>query len=735
MSEPQRPAGRPPVARVEVVRDTRFGVTTADPYRWMEGEGDELRRWLAGQAEHADAVLTALPGRAELLARVAELTAGAATDSAFTIAADRLFHLRHAPGASVPVLVVQAGGTERVLLDPAVLPGAEHSNLDWYVPSPDGRHVACGISQGGSENSVLRIIEVDGGGLGDGAITGTFHGAVSWLPGGEAFVYHRYLDPAPGTPPHERRHRSRTYLHRLGDRPDQDPLVLAGGYCPRVPMTVRDRPFVVTPSGSDWMIAVISHSALAGSLVERLSDCTLYTAPRAGLADPESCPWEKVADPADGVTAYAVDGGTLYLVTHRDAPRSRVLSVPLADPDLGQATVVVPNSERAVVAVRVVGEHLLVHDLDGGVSRLRRVPLVGGEPEEVPLPVEGAIDEWTTHPGRVEALLVLSSWTESPRVYRYDGPAGTVEDTGWITPSPVDFSDVETVDLRVPARDGTLIPLRVGHRRGLVRNGDHPTLLTGYGSYGVVPRPLFLPEMLAWYERGGVYAVAGLRGGGEYGRQWHEAGRGPHKQNTITDFIDCAEYLIAHGYTRPGRLAGEGASAGGIPTGGALVRRPELWAAMVMQVPVTNLTRQEFSENGPINVPEFGTVNTETGLHDLLIIDSYLRVEDETPYPAVLLTAGLNDRRVSTWQPAKLAARLQAATTSGRPVLLRVDAHAGHGQGSTQHQRDTLSADLLAFLLHACGVDPITSGGAAVDGRPGGGDPAGEGLELGAPGR
>jgi prolyl oligopeptidase len=224
-------------------------------------------------------------------------------------------------------------------------------------------------------------------------------------------------------------------------------------------------------------------------------------------------------------------------------------------------------------------------------------------------------------------------------------------------------------------------------------------VLTGYGSYSHVVRREFTPELLVWLERGGVFALAGLRGGGEYGREWHLAGRHANKENTITDFIDCAEHLVAAGYTRQERLAGDGGSAGGIPTGGALVRRPDLWAAMVLEVPVTNLTRQEFSENGPINVPELGTVTTEEGLRNLLIVDSYLRVRDRTPYPAVLLTAGRNDPRVAVWQPAKMAARLQAATSSDRPVLLRIDPHAGHGHGSTKAQNDALTADLYAFLL------------------------------------
>ena len=690
----------PPVARVDVVREERFGIALADPYRWMEdADGRELREWLSGQAAYASSVLAGLPGRDSLRARVTELTAGADRRPSVKLAGDRLFFLEGVGGGSA-ALMADDGRARRVLVDPAVLPGPEHSNVDWFVPSPDGRLVACGISQGGSEQSTLRIVDADTGDLREDAVPGTFHGAVSWVPDRDALVCHRYLVPPPGTPLLQRRLGSRACLHQLGTLAAEDLVVLARGVNARVPMAPIDRPFVLTPSGSDWMIAIISHSSLTGPIGEEMSDSSLYVAPRAGLADPPACPWQRVAGPADGVTAVAVHGGDLYLITHREAPRSQVVRVPLAAPDLASATVVLPGSERAVVAIRVVGDQLLVHERDAGVSRVRRVPLAGGPPQDVPLPVDGAVEQWTAHPQRPEVFITLSSWTQSPRVYRYDGPTGAITDTGWLRPAMADFSDIVSSDLRAPARDGTLIPLHVVHRKGLALDGANPAILSGYGSYGYVPDRLFQPEMLAWYERGGVYAYAGLRGGGEYGREWHQAGLGPRKENTITDFIDCAEYLIARGYTSPERLAGEGASAGGIPVGGALVRRPDLWSAMIMQVPATNSTRFEFTENGPINVPEMGSISTEAGLRDLLITDCYLRVEDGGRYPAVLITAGLNDPRLAVWQPAKMAARLQAATASGRPVLLRVDPHAGHGQGSTQTQHNELTADILAFLMH-----------------------------------
>jgi prolyl oligopeptidase len=273
-----------------------------------------------------------------------------------------------------------------------------------------------------------------------------------------------------------------------------------------------------------------------------------------------------------------------------------------------------------------------------------------------------------------------------------------------LAPPAVDFSAIVAHELHAPAADGTMIPLSIIHREGLQRDGANPTLLLVYGSYGMVLSPAFLPELLAWYERGGVLAVAHVRGGGEYGRAWHEAGRLLNKERTIGDFIACAEFLIDQGYTRPGRLAGMGGSAGGIPTGGALVRRPDLWAAMIMQVAATNPLRLEFSENGPVNVPEFGSVTTAEGLRALQIIDSYGRVQDGVAYPAVLLTAGLNDSRIPVWQATKMAARLQAATSSGKPVLLRLDREAGHGMGSTKRQQDAELADCLAFALGQMGV-------------------------------
>jgi prolyl oligopeptidase len=705
------------IARVEPVVETLLGRRLVDPYRWMEQDGAERRAWLEAQADRAAEYLNGLPVRDELLARVTELTAASVTVRGFAAAGRYLFFLRQDGGGGVPVLAVRpaedAGGDGRVVLDPARFAvGAEHCALDWYTPSPDGLRVACGLSRSDSERSVLRVLDMASGELDRIEIPDTDLGVVAWLPDGSGLTYHRFPQPDSDGDPTARQRESATFLHRFDGSSDggfdggADTPVMARGLNSRMPLAPTDRPLLVLPPGSDWMIAVISHSALGdGPITEDLSDCTLYAAPRAALADPASCPWRAIAGPDDAVTAFAVHADTLYAVSHRDAPRSQVLACSLSD---GRGEVVVPGGERVVQAVRVVGDHLLVRDLDGGIARLRRWPLAGGVAQEVPLPVQGAMPEWTSGADGASALLVLTSWTRSPAAYRYDVRDGSLRDTGWIAPSPVDFGGIEVRELRVSARDGVPVPLTVLHRRDLPLDGNNPTLLTGYGSYGWAIPHRFTPDLLARLERGGVYALAGVRGGGEYGPAWHQAGRGAGKERTITDFIDCAEHLVAAGYTRSARLAGGGSSAGSIPTGGALVRRPDLWAAMVMRVPVPNTTRMEFTENGPINVPEFGSVTTEDGLRDLLIIDSYLRVEDGTPYPAVLLTAGLNDARVAVWQPAKMAARLQAATGSARPVLLRIDAHAGHGVSSTRAQRNAVTADMYAFLLAQLTDDPLT---------------------------
>jgi prolyl oligopeptidase len=300
----------------------------------------------------------------------------------------------------------------------------------------------------------------------------------------------------------------------------------------------------------------------------------------------------------------------------------------------------------------------------------------------------------------------LTSWVKAPAVYAYDPRAKRFADTKLQPRGPLDEpADVEAVEVKVRAADGTLVPLSIIHKRGLKLDGSNPTLIHGYGSYGISQLPFFNPQLLAWYERGGVYAVAHVRGGGEYGEEWHRAGQKETKPNTWRDFISCAEYLVERRYTTPARLAGMGQSAGGILVGRAVTERPDLFGAAVISVGLTDMLRYETTANGVPNVPEFGSVRTPEGFKALHEMSAYHHVKDGAAYPAVLVTTGINDPRVEPWLPAKMAARLQAATSSGRPVLLRVDYNAGHGVGSTRRQFAEELADIMTFLLWQFG-DP-----------------------------
>jgi prolyl oligopeptidase len=308
-------------------------------------------------------------------------------------------------------------------------------------------------------------------------------------------------------------------------------------------------------------------------------------------------------------------------------------------------------------------------------------------------------------------VLQAESWARPP-VYLQIDSDHQIRDLQLIPKTTFDYSQLESVEVKAPAADGTLIPLSIVYKRGLVKDGSHPTIIEGYGAYGITLDPAFVPRFIPWLERGGIWATAHVRGGGEYGEEWHQAGRMLTKQNTIGDLIACSEYLVRQKYTSAKYLAAQGGSAGGITVGGALTQHPELYAAILDDVGDSDSLRSEFMASGPANIPEFGTVKTEDGFKGLYAMDAYAHVKDGVAYPAVMLTTGVNDPRVDPWQAAKMTARLQAASSSGKPILLRVDYDAGHGFGSTKMQRDQELADQMSFLLWQFG-DPQFQRGTA----------------------
>jgi prolyl oligopeptidase len=690
----------PPATPRHEVADTYFGTAVADPYRWMERpvpENPDFRRWLEGQNGYTRSVLDRIPGRTRLAERIRRLEDAGTSAGPVAVEGRRWFYLKTEPGVDNRKLYVRNGstGAERLLVDPDALaaPDGSHFSIDYLNPSPGGRLLAYGISLGGSERSVLHLLDVASGRVLPDTITRAQFPVVSWSDDGRAFFYNR-LSAAGDTNPAERYRFSRAYRHVVGTAAGEDAEWLGASTAASVPVGPDDFPLIISTPGSKYLVAIVGHGVQ--------NEVTLYAVARSA-AHGASTPWRKVADTADAVTSFAVHGDDLYLLTHKDASRFKVIRTNAGMPDLARGAVVIPAGRAVIQAIGAAKDALYAQELDGGLGRLARVPYDRGRPERLRLPFDGAVDFPVTDPVRTGVVFRLQSWTRSPLWYAYDPRVREVRDTRLVPPSPVDFRSIKSVETEARAPDGTMVPLSIVYRRDLRRDGSHPTLLEGYGSYGITFDPFFRPSLLAWLERGGVYAVAHVRGGGEYGEDWHQGGKGATKSNTWRDFIACAEFLVKEGYTSPAHLAGTGTSAGGILIGRAITERPDLFRAAVPQVGVVNALRVEHEPGGPANIPEFGTTTDSAGFRALMEMDALSHVKPGTRYPATMFTAGIFDSRVEPWQPAKMAAAMQAQATADRPVLLRVDFDAGHGMGLTKAQRSAQLADIYGFLFWQLG--------------------------------
>jgi prolyl oligopeptidase len=695
---PAHAQNAPPKAPAREVTDDYFGMTIVDPYRWMEDvKGPEFAAWMRAQHDYTRSALDRIPYRAKLLARVNELSDASASITAVRRVNDSYFYYKLAPGENDRKLYVRDGlaGTERLLVDPTkVSTESKHYSLSYFFPSPDGHYVAYGISPSGSEDAVIHIIEVATGREMSETINRAIISEVSWLPGGKSFLYNRLHKLAPDAPQVQKFTNSRVYLHTLGANPDEDKPVFGNGAAQSPQISETAVPYARVFPDSPFVIGIVTYGVQ--------NEMTIYAAPLSDLAK-ETMAWRKVVDTTDEITNFDVRGDEIYLLSHKNASRFKVLRVSLAKPDVTRAEVVVPPSEAVITDLRAAKDALYAQLLDGGIGRLLRAPY-GGKPEAVKAPYDGSISGLNADARQPGVVFALESWTKSPLWFAYEPATKRMADTQLSRPAPIDYSGVESVEVKARSYDGTLVPLSIVYKKDLKRDGTNPTLLLGYGAYGISRNPRFSPTLLAWLERGGVFAVAHVRGGGEYGEDWHKAGQKATKMNTIRDFIACAEYLVNKRYTSAKHLAGQGRSAGGILIGGAITQRPDLFAAAVNNVGVSDMLRAENLPAGLLNIPEFGSVRTKEGFDALYAMSSYHHVKDGVAYPAMLLTTGMNDPRVESWQPAKMAARLQAATASAAPILLRVDYDAGHGIGSTKQQINEELADTYAFLFQQLGA-------------------------------
>jgi prolyl oligopeptidase len=570
--------------------------------------------------------------------------------------------------------------------------------LSWYHASPDGRRVAYGIALAGTEDATLRVLEVAGARDAGIAIDrARFNASMGWHHDGSAFYYARIPEGERETA--RRNAGIRVYRHVVGRPAAQDEIVFASGIggAREVPEFVY--PSIVVPEESGHAYAIARNGVAR--------EIAVYQTPVKDLAAGRPR-WKRIVAHEDGVISMIAWKDDIYLLTHKGAPRHRVVALKASAPEMARAKVLVPQGDSVIVSMALAADALYLRTTVGGLERLERLNFgvaASRTPEFVKTAFDVALAQVVTHPRRPGAVIRTQGFIEAPAVVAVEARTGNLRNTG-LQPAPAaDFGSMDEVRLYAKSHDGVKIPVTLLYRKTTMLSADNPTLLIGYGAYGISMSPTFDPTRLAWLERGGIIAIAHVRGGGEYGEEWHRGGYKATKQNTILDFIACAEFLIQYGFTTPRHLAIQGTSAGGIPSAGAMVRRPDLFAAVVPRVAVLDMLRMEFSQNGPANIPEFGSVATREGFDALFGMSAYHWVKEGTDYPAVLLTTGLNDPRVDPWQAAKMAARLQAASPGGKPVLLRVEREGGHGRGSTRAQREEELADIYAFLLWRFG-DP-----------------------------
>ncbi len=661
------------------------GERIPDPYRWLEdGESEATRVWTDAQNALTRDYLDAVPGRETLHRRLDELLAIGAI-SVPTPVRGRYFYQRRDGRQNQPVLYVRegVGGEDQAVVDPNALDAAGGVALDWFYPSDDGRLLAYGLSENGSEQSVLRVLDVaTGADLGE-RIPHTRAADLAWLPDGSGFYYTRY--PGPGAVPEGEEHYHRAiYFHRLGSDPAADERVFQ-------PAEKEHWPGVgISPDGR-WLVIGVART---------FDQTDLYLQDLAAGRGPVP-----VAKDLPATFDGEVVRGTLYLRTNLDAPTYRLYAVNPGQPArTAWRELIAPRPDAVLEGVRITATHLALSYLEGASSRLRLTDLDGKQAREVKLPTLGSLfgagGEWD---GR-ELFYGFSSYTVPPGVYRIDLETGA-ESLWRRVEADVDPATFEVSQVAVRSKDGTEVSMFVVHRTGLRRDGNNPVYLTGYGGFNISMTPAFSRSLLLWIERGGVVAIPNLRGGGEYGERWHQEGMLGRKQNSFDDFTAAAEWLIAQGYTSAARLAVAGGSNGGLLMGAVLTQRPELFRAVVVQVPLLDMLRYHRFLIARLWIPEYGSAEDPDQFPWLRAYSPYHHVRDGVAYPAVLLATAESDSRVDPLHARKMAARLQAATSSARPILLRLEARAGHGAGKPLNKVLEELTDTWAFVFSELGVE------------------------------
>ncbi len=681
-----------PASPKHTVTDDYSGSKILDDYRWLDdGNSADTRKWSAAQNQTARKYLDSLP-----LRPVAEswLTAMYAkvppSYGGLWNRGGRLFAMKFEPPKAQRLLVTMRTAEEptaaQVVVDPNVLDASGGTAIDWYVPSLDGTLVAVSLSKGGSEDGSVYVFATATGKQIDIAIPRvqfpTGGGSVTWNGDSTGFWYTRY--PAPGEkPPADEHFFQQVWFHKLGTALKQD-VYAVGKEFPRIAE-------VALQSSADgkYVLATVANGD-GGEFFHFLLG--------------PSGRWKQITRLSDRCSEGAfAPNGDLYLLTKSNAPLGKILRLTGPEFQLAPAKTVVTAATASIDNFLVTDGMLYVSYMAGGPSKLRALRADGTDGKMLDIQMISSVGQLVRGAGD-DLLFSSATYTQPQAYYRYQPATGQVTKTALFADPPVSFSDIEALRVMVTSKDGTKVPLNILRKKGTKLDGGNPTILYGYGGYSISLAPGFNASRRWWFDHGGVYAVANLRGGGEFGESWHEAGKLTKKQNVFDDFIACAEYLIKAKYTSPEKLAIEGGSNGGLLMGAALTQRPDLFRAVVAHVGIYDMLRVELFPNGAFNVTEFGTVKEKDQFKALFAYSPYHHVVDGTAYPAVLFMTGENDGRVDPANSRKMTARLQAAQKGPNPILLRTSSGSGHGMGTALSEQVAQEADAYAFLAAQLGM-------------------------------
>jgi len=682
--------GSPPPADRRPVRETIHGVEIQDPYRWLEdGASEETQRWVQAQNEHAAAVLSRLPGSDRVRARL---------ESLFNIgflgtpveAGPWLFYGRRSAGQNQTVLRARRGvdGEDRVLVDPNAEDPRGTTAIDWWYPSWDGRYVAFGLSTGGNEESTLRIVETASGRVLPDAIPHTRFATVAWLPESDGFYYTGNVKSLAGDPSSAAAYYHRAvYRHRLGTSDTEDEEIFPDDGDPE---TV---PAVAVSRDGRWLVVSINRG---------------WSVVRLALRDMEAAQAEfRVLNPSmEAVVQVITAGADIYLHTNWEAPRYRLLRLDPHHPDPESwQEVISERPDSTLEHVAVARDRLVLGYLHNATSTLEWATREGREGGSIDLPQMHTLTALSACDDGDDVYYGLESFTVPPEVLR-DRPGRSAPQLWERVEADIDVDAFTTEQVWFPSKDGTRVSMFITRGRNVPKDGSAPGLLTGYGGFNINRTPLFDRGMILWLEAGGVVALPNLRGGGEYGEEWHEAGKLDKKQNVFDDFIAAAEYLIAEGYVSHQRLGIMGGSNGGLLVGAAMTQRPDLFRAVGCLVPLLDMIRYHHFLIARLWIPEYGSSDDPSQLPFLFRYSPYHHVSPDAEYPAVLFMTADSDTRVDPMHARKMAALLQAHGRTKGPVLLRIETEAGHGAGKPVSKLVDERTDLYAFLMWQLGLTP-----------------------------